>query len=130
MPMILTPYEVPKLLRCGKKSPRRLPENFLQQRTRGEDEEETKKTKPRARTPCDLEESSVFEHFENLRFRRLFRFFNFENLPLNFKHFENIFFFNQSFVFPLILRIFYFKNSMSMFYLWTRFLPIFWFWTF
>ncbi len=75
--MIPTPYEVPKLLRCGKKSPRRLPEKFLQQRNRGEDEEEeeTKKTKPRGRTPCDLEESCVFEHFENLRFLRLFRFF-------------------------------------------------------
>lgn len=75
MLMIPTPYEVPKLLRCGKKSPRKLPEKFLQQRTRGEDEQETKKTKPKGRTPCDLEESSVFEHFKNLRFLRLFHFF-------------------------------------------------------
>jgi hypothetical protein len=45
MLMIPTPYEVPKLLRCGKKSPRKLPEKILQQRTRGEDEEDKAKTK-------------------------------------------------------------------------------------
>jgi len=43
--MIQTPYEAPKLLRCGKKSPRRLPEEFLQQRNRGEDEEDEAKRK-------------------------------------------------------------------------------------
>jgi hypothetical protein len=46
MLMIQTPYEVPKLLRCGKKSPRKLPEKLLQERTRGEEEYEAKTKNP------------------------------------------------------------------------------------
>jgi hypothetical protein len=48
---IPTPYEVPKLVRCGKKSPRKLQEKFLsathsRRRRRRDEEDEAKRKNP------------------------------------------------------------------------------------